>query len=221
MSAFISLLLLTLLLPGVVKAANQLQIPDTFSEQGSTIQDWQKLSTTTIKNETNFNYYEVDKNKNKTDIYVFDTYTFSLDQMSTIDFSVSVDKGQGSFRPLKINLFFGDEIELDSLAGLADTSGFTGEIDNNNSYTPEGDVSEHVEYLLDQLSMSNGTSSFSGNLDSGDYYLTLSGKAKSYDSNYSISALNVSPVPEPSTYMLILVGLALIGFMAKRQHKKL
>lgn len=194
-------------------AANQLHIPDDFFAEGSTVHDWSAATDTIIKDSTNFNYYEIDVNKNKTDYYVFDTYEFTLDQAGSIDFSVWLDNGQGSFSTLKINLFTGDGIELDSLPGLADTSDFTA----LTNYSPEGEVSS--DYYLDQLSMASGTSHFYGDLDAGSYYLTLSGKIKGESSNYSISTLSVSPVPEPSTYALMLAGLGLVGFMARRRKQ--
>ncbi|HHS99627.1 MAG TPA: PEP-CTERM sorting domain-containing protein [Thiomicrospira sp.] len=67
--------------------------------------------------------------------------------------------------------------------------------------------------------MASGTSHFYGDLDAGSYYLTLSGKIKGESSNYSISTLSVSPVPEPSTYALMLAGLGLVGFMARRRKQ--
>lgn len=36
----------------------------------------------------------------------------------------------------------------------------------------------------------------------------------------SLSALSVTPIPEPETYALLLAGLGLVGFAARRGHKR-
>jgi hypothetical protein len=61
---------------------------------------------------------------------------------------------------------------------------------------------------------SPGTFSFTG-LAAGDYFLTYAGVgAGSYG-----GTLEVTPVPEPETYALMLAGLGMIGFMAARRSR--
>jgi len=57
------------------------------------------------------------------------------------------------------------------------------------------------------------------NLDSGDYYFKISGTALSAKSGYtiSLSATPTAPVPEPETYAMMLAGLGLMGFIARRR----
>lgn len=51
----------------------------------------------------------------------------------------------------------------------------------------------------------------------GSYQLIVFGTASAPLANYGVT-LNVSAVPEPSTYAMVLAGLGLIGFMSKRRQ---
>jgi hypothetical protein len=54
----------------------------------------------------------------------------------------------------------------------------------------------------------------------GSYILEVAGKVTgSISGNYN-GTLNVSPVPEPETYGMMLAGLALVGVVARRKAKK-
>jgi len=60
-------------------------------------------------------------------------------------------------------------------------------------------------------------------INPGTYSVFVSGVADMDNAEYGISiALNaVSPVPEPSSIVLMLGGLGLVGFMATRRRKKI
>lgn len=57
--------------------------------------------------------------------------------------------------------------------------------------------------------------SWAGNLGSGNYYIEVSGFATT-KTTYS-TTIAISPVPEPETYGMLLVGLGLLGFTARRK----
>ncbi|MCV2352682.1 FxDxF family PEP-CTERM protein [Paucibacter sp. B2R-40] len=66
---------------------------------------------------------------------------------------------------------------------------------------------------------SNSTSqvlSFGSNLGAGNYSLTVTGVANRNNTNY-VFAADVTAVPEPTTYALLLAGLCAVGFVARRR----
>lgn len=67
----------------------------------------------------------------------------------------------------------------------------------------------------------NGSWSIASTLLSpGSYVLAVAGTVTgSLSGNYN-GTLNVSPVPEPETYGMMLAGLALVGVVARRKAKK-
>jgi hypothetical protein len=59
----------------------------------------------------------------------------------------------------------------------------------------------------------------SSNLAAGDYYLQVRGTLVSSTSGAFGGAVMLAPVPEPETYGMLLAGLGLVGFMARRRRK--
>ena len=53
---------------------------------------------------------------------------------------------------------------------------------------------------------------------SGPLVLTLSGISKSVTASYS-GTLNVNPVPEPDTYIMMLGGLGILSYIGRRRKK--
>jgi hypothetical protein len=49
------------------------------------------------------------------------------------------------------------------------------------------------------------------------YLVSMSQVAPPYPNTYGAGTLDVSAVPEPETYALMLVGLGLVGFAARRR----
>ncbi len=56
------------------------------------------------------------------------------------------------------------------------------------------------------------------NLQSGNYYLQVSGKVTGNKGGTYGGDLTLLPVPEPETYGMMLAGLGLLGFMARRKR---
>lgn len=54
----------------------------------------------------------------------------------------------------------------------------------------------------------------------GDYYVQISGTMVSETSGSFGGAVMLAPVPEPATYGMMLAGLGLLGFMARRRNLK-
>lgn len=58
-------------------------------------------------------------------------------------------------------------------------------------------------------------------LTAGDYSLVLTGESFLDSQSYTLNATgSIAPVPEPSTYALMLAGLGLVGFMAVRKRRQ-
>lgn len=57
------------------------------------------------------------------------------------------------------------------------------------------------------------------NLTTGSYYLQVSGSMVSDTSASFGGAVMLNPVPEPETYGMMLAGLGLVGFLARRRSR--
>jgi hypothetical protein len=55
------------------------------------------------------------------------------------------------------------------------------------------------------------------NVAAGTYFWKVSGDAVGLNGGVYLYAADTAPVPEPSTYLMMLLGLGLLGFVAKRQ----
>jgi len=57
-----------------------------------------------------------------------------------------------------------------------------------------------------------------GDAIAGNYSITVSGVSNRNNSLYTFG-IDVTPVPEPSSYALLMAGLGVVGFMARRSRK--
>lgn len=60
----------------------------------------------------------------------------------------------------------------------------------------------------------------SNNLAVGNYYVQVNGTLVSATSGSFGGAIMLAPVPEPETYGMMLAGLGLVGFLARRRQLK-
>lgn len=58
------------------------------------------------------------------------------------------------------------------------------------------------------------------NLGAGDYYLRVNGTIVSDDGASFGGAMMLMPVPEPGAYGMMLGGLGILGFLARRRQAK-
>jgi opacity protein-like surface antigen len=65
----------------------------------------------------------------------------------------------------------------------------------------------------------NNTTNFSMDLPAGDYVIKVTGNANgSHGGTYGF-AMQLAPIPEPETYAMLLAGLGLVGFAARRRSE--
>ncbi len=78
----------------------------------------------------------------------------------------------------------------------------------NSSLISSGSTGGSTSYL-----------SFSGGAVPGAYELRVDGSSSSSGPNAYAGSVVISPVPEPETYAMLLAGLGLIGFTARRRKQ--
>jgi hypothetical protein len=72
------------------------------------------------------------------------------------------------------------------------------------------------------LSLTTGsTSTFNDLLTPGTYRLAIGGKASSFSAGMYAGTLHVAAVPEADTWVMLLVGLGVVGYQLRRKQRSL
>ncbi len=138
--------------------------------------------------------------------------------------------------------FFGDSFDIDQMSDTFSdhfTFSVTGTLPTNLDAIVSSisrtaatglDITGLALYTGSGTQLATGTSLQSGaidvwtvtadNLATGSYYLQVSGTMVSDTSGSFGGAVMLAPVPEPATYGMMLAGLGLVGFMARRRSPK-
>lgn len=140
-----------------------------------------------------------------------------------------------------LSAYFGD-VFADDNAGNTFADRFTFTVENTVGYnfdaivasiSRSADVGLGITglalYGVDDVLVSNGSSLASGvydlwtissdNLAAGDYYLRVSGELASGTAASFGGAVMLAPVPEPRTLGMMLGGLGVLGWLARRRQK--
>jgi hypothetical protein len=71
--------------------------------------------------------------------------------------------------------------------------------------------------LASTSSAGNTMLSWIGSLGSGDYTVHVTGMTNLKNAAY-LGTVSASPAPEPETYAMLLAGLGVVGFLARRRR---
>lgn len=134
------------------------------------------------------------------------------------DTNVTIDLG-GSFTALL------EEVTITSLSNVTGNLNFgTGAYSfgpfNFTFFNPGNNVTVDFGAAGNVLATPTGYSFAFNNVAAGTYLLSATGTnafgATAVNATYSVSAV---PVPEPETYAMLMAGLGVVGFMARRKKK--
>ncbi|MGS0756268.1 FxDxF family PEP-CTERM protein, partial [Roseateles sp. GG27B] len=99
-------------------------------------------------------------------------------------------------------------------------SGVTCRVPRTSTNRCPGSISGGTLAMAESLQLDSTASSqnlsFANTLGAGSYSLLISGISQRAKTAYTFN-VDVTPVPEPETYALLLAGLGVLAFVAKRR----
>lgn len=132
----------------------------------------------------------------------------------------NLSNGYTGFGGNVISGSFMDKINF-SLTGQANGSFGAGALNFTVGGAPVLNISGLSLSLFDSSNNNLGTGlDFSLNgLNTGSYYLKVTGIANGFAGGMYAGGIDVSPVPEPGIWSSLVAGLAMLGFMAYRRRE--
>ena len=141
-----------------------------------------------------------------------------------------------------LSAYFGD-VFAEGNAGNTFADRFTFTVDGTSGYNLDAivesisrsadvglDITALALYGADEALITAGSSVATGiydlwtlssnNLAAGDYYVQVSGDVVSDTSASFGGAIMLAPVPEPETWGMLLGGLGIVGWLARRRQKQ-
>lgn len=144
--------------------------------------------------------------------------TFSGTGGSATNGSASTVNATSLFPPANIGF-----TDLNDVYALSNVAGFAGAASNNLLVlTNAGGLKEvtRTGVVLSALTLPSGTTQIEGiTMDDQGYIYLVSDNGDFGTSQYASSLFVFAPVPEPETYAMLLAGLGLLGFTARRRNK--
>jgi hypothetical protein len=130
--------------------------------------------------------------------------------------------GTGSSFPVEVIYTFSLST-LSNLLGVGVTNDAPGVFDINGAvaglYASNGNANFNDDVLVGSWAFDSTavTQTFS-NVAAGSYYYKVTGKVEGPFGGSFLLSSNLVPVPEPSTYAMLLAGLAAVGLMVRRRN---
>ncbi len=121
--------------------------------------------------------------------------------------------------------FFADQYTFSSATAFS----LMGELESEAKGNKDFDITDFSLFnadgkLVSGVSLSTGTldewTLSTGVLAAGSYYLQVDGSVLGSAGGKYSADIALAPVPEPETYAMMLAGLGLLGFTARRRKQK-
>ena len=114
--------------------------------------------------------------------------------------------------PAALNLLFNTTVSNNNTAALAITDGLV-------ALYADGPISDTLHGSFAFTGATGVSSHEFDPVNAGNYFYRITGVASGTSGGlYNVTSTVTTPVPEPQTYALLLAGLGVIGFVARRRR---
>lgn len=133
----------------------------------------------------------------------------------------SLPAGYSTFSNILTPGTFADTINF-SLSRTSDTDYGAGPLNFSIGKVEYLNISNLALSLLDSSNnvLGSGLSFSVASLAAGNYHLQVTGNADGVTGGLYAGGVNVTPVPEADTFAMMLAGLSLMGFVARRRRAR-